>query len=95
MATWTYRHHPGHGSTDHLAAEIIARAARILGLDGAEQAVRQTAGYAPAAVPMRAAVTLRGDGRSVRPAMTRAIRDARDEMPCRTSCCISIEQVSL
>ena len=94
LRAYTYRHHPGRGSTDHLADEVIARAARILGLPGADAYVRQAAGYDAHAVPMpRPRVTLWGA--DARKRMEAALVEARAAMPCRVSCVIAVEEIDV
>lgn len=87
---YIYRHRPGHGSTDHLAPEVISRAARILGLAGAQEAVNRHAGFAPKTAGEAATVRL-PKGRGVLERMRNALSEARDEMPCKVSLCIEVE----
>lgn len=87
----TYRHREGFGRTDHLADEIIVRAARILGLCG-DRPVAEAAGFASHAVGQTHAVRLRGADAKKR--MRAALRAARAEMPCRTDCRIDVVGVT-
>lgn len=83
MATYyEYVHRAGYGRDDHMADEIIARAARHLGMD-TDGYLAQAVGLASHAVPMdRARVRLRAE-RGVRARMQRALRDARREVLSR------------
>ncbi len=86
---YEYVHRPGYGRDDHMADEIIARAARILGLAGAGQYVQAATGMAPHPVPMgRARVSL-PSGLGVRARMEAALREARTEVVCR-DCAIEV-----
>lgn len=87
---YIYRHRPGRGSTDHLAPEVISRAARILGLAGAAEAVNRHAGFAPKAAGEAATVCLPKEKGTLE-RMRDALNEARDEMPCRVSLCIEVE----
>lgn len=82
MTHYRYRHQPGYGGHDHMADEIIARAARRLGLDTGAY-ITQAAGYAAHGVPMAHAVVRLPVGRGVQRRMADALRWARLEVTCR------------
>ena len=75
---YEYAHRAGYGRDDHRANELIARAARLLGLDTGMR-VAQCIGLASHAVPMGGA-TVRLDGAKARTRMIRALREARTEI---------------
>lgn len=88
---YVYNNKQGYGHTDHLAPEVIARAARLLGLAGADEAVLQHAGFASHAVGVSSSVRLpyaKGVGKR----MQKALDAAREEMPCRVSTCIEVQR---
>lgn len=94
MATreyYCYVHRSGYGQHDHLAGEVIARAARRLGLDIGDR-VAQCVGLASHAVPMVQATVQLAPVKGVRERMARALLSARAEMPIRVSCSIEIER---
>lgn len=84
---YEYAHLAGYGREDHLADEVIARAARALGLDGADAYIAEAVGLASHAVGNRALVRMPA-GPGVRLRMERALRTARTEI--RADCRIVV-----
>lgn len=94
MAHYEYMHRAGYGPDDHRAAEVIARAARALGLSGAAHAVAQQSGFAPHPVGIGYCVRMPACP-GVRRTMEAALRRARRELgrvDCRIDVvCVEIE----
>lgn len=89
MSYYTYESRPGYGRDDHMADEIIARAARRLGLAGAERFILQAAGFVSHAVGESAEVRIEGTP-GTRRRMERALSAARREVmrpDCRIVIC--------
>jgi hypothetical protein len=81
-------HRAGYGSDGHLAPEVIARAARHLGLVGDDE-VHRHIGHA--ASPAEEARTVRLDvGPGIRARMVAALSAARGEFERRPGCCIEV-----
>jgi len=92
-AYYHYHHAPGYGRDDHMAGEVIARAARQLGYD-TDHLIAQHMGLAAHAVPIgscdvRVPATLGVQGR-VRRRMTRALARAYREFARRPDCTIYV-----
>lgn len=83
-------HHAGYGRDDHLADEVIARAARILGLSGADGYIAAAAGFASHACPMEHAVVRLPVARGVAVRLRAAVRRAKREYLRRPDCCIAV-----
>jgi hypothetical protein len=90
VSRYEYVHRRGYGGDDHLAEEVIARAARILGAQDAAERVAQCVGLQSHAVPMAAGTYAIDAGPGVRARMERALRAAYSEMPCRVDCLIEV-----
>jgi hypothetical protein len=86
---YTYVHRPGYGRDDHMAPEILARAAAILGLQGADHAVAQALGLEGHACPLGIPEIRISSGQGVRGRMAAALRQARRDSP-RRDCLIEI-----
>lgn len=85
---YEYHHAHGYGRDDHMADEIIARAARRLGEDTGRY-IAQAAGLASHSVPMRSMSVRLPAGPGVRARMERALHEARQEV-ARRDCAISV-----
>jgi hypothetical protein len=85
---YEYKHREGYGSDDHMANEIIARAARQLGFEVDDQ-IAQCVGLANHSVPMTRFTVRSDDGPNVREKMERALRLAKNEV-LRRNCCIEV-----
>lgn len=79
-AHYEYVHQAGYGRDDHRADELIARAARILGLDGSHAYVAASVGLVSHAVPMGRAQVRLPAVRGARARMVSALRAARREI---------------
>lgn len=90
---YTYRHRAGYGRDDHMADEIIARAARRLGGDTAGY-IAQAVGLASHAVPMDSLRVSLPAAAGVRRRMERALRLASREVP-RRDCRIDVVRVTV
>lgn len=77
--TYEYEHRAGYGRDDHMAEELIARAARQLGLDTSDR-IAQCIGLASHPVPMGTSTVRLAAGRGVRQRMSRALRAAHEEI---------------
>lgn len=84
---YTFRHFPGHGRDDHMADEIIARAARRLGLD-TDARIRQHIGFASHSVPMGGIVISVPVARGAKARMLRALRAAKAEITAKYISCL-------
>lgn len=78
-AHYEYVHRAGYGRMDHLADEIIARAARRLGASGADGYIAACVGLASHSVPMAGASFRLPAGPGVRRKMISALRAAEKE----------------
>ena len=79
MSYYTYQHVPGWGRDDHMASEIIARAATHLGIGGASREVAAAAGLASHSAPHVVEVRLPVE-RGVANRMRGALRRAKSEV---------------
>jgi hypothetical protein len=79
---YEYRHLAGHGRDDHMAGEIIARAARQLGMDS-DGYIAAAAGLASHAVPLADPCVRLPSAPGVRMRMERALEAARREVSRR------------
>lgn len=77
---YEYVHRPGFGRADHLADEIIARAARHLGARGCDGYIAACVGLASHAAPMPGASVRLAAGPGVRRRMVAALRAAEREL---------------
>lgn len=77
---YEYLHQPGYGRDDHRADELIARAARILGLDGAHARVAASVGLVSHSVPMGSVFVRLPARRGTKARMVSALRSARAEI---------------
>ena len=84
---YTYQHREGYGSDDHMADEIICRAARQLGIDTGT-AIAAAVGLASHAVGDSHRVEI-PSGPGVAARMRSALRRARQEVG-RNDCCIEV-----
>lgn len=87
---YTYVHRAGYGRDDHMAAELISRAARQLGLDTGDS-IAQHVGLASHPVPLSSGEVRLASGPGVRAKMTRAMRVARAELVRRPDCVIEVQ----
>lgn len=88
-ARYEYQHYAGYGRDDHMADEIIARAARHLGFDGAGEYVLAARGFVSHAVPMGSPVVSLPCCPGVRRRMLSALRKAMREV-LSNDCAISV-----
>lgn len=77
---YEYVHQPGYGRDDHRASELIARAARILGVGGAGAYVAQALGLASHPVPIGSPVVRLPCERGAKTRMVAALRAAHREI---------------
>lgn len=88
MAYYEYIHRAGYGRDDHMADEIIARAARILGY-AADGYIARAAGLASHPVPLGGVTVRLQADRGARQRMLSALRATRREV-LSNDCHISI-----
>lgn len=80
MSYYEYRHYAGYGRHDHMADEIIARAAAYLGADGAGEHLLRCVGLADHAVGDMGCTVRMPYAPGVRAQMERALRQAYGDM---------------
>ena len=76
---YEYVHRPGYGRMDHLADEVVARAARRLGTSGTDEYIAACVGLASHTVPMAGVSVRLPSGPGVRRRMVAALRAAERE----------------
>jgi hypothetical protein len=89
----TLWHAAGYGRDDHLAGEVIARAARILGWVDADDYIMAAVGMGAHAVPQGNPQIRVPYSPAAKRAMERAIRDARHEFARRPDCSVSVRRL--
>lgn len=90
MRYYTYEHRPGWGRDDHLADEVIARAARQLGIAGTGSYIAQHLGLASHPCPNGTAEVRVAAVRGAKARMRGALRRARREFRRNPDCAIVI-----
>lgn len=87
---YEYVHHAGYGRDDHMADELIARAARQLGLATGSR-IAQACGLASHSVPMGSCTVRMPAERGTAARMRAALRRARSELRGYVDCSISVD----
>ena len=89
MSTYEYQHRAGYGRDDHLADELIARAARQLGCD-VDARIAAHAGFISHPCPIGAGTVRLPVERGTRARMEGALRRARNEFLHRPDCAVVV-----
>jgi hypothetical protein len=93
MKYYEYRHIPGYGRADHMADELIARAARQLGYTEAQGYIAAACGFASHPVPQGSCTVRLPVARGTAARMRGALRRARREFLRDPDCWIAVAKV--
>ena len=87
---YEYRHRPGYGRDDHMADEVIARAARRLGSGGCDDHIAASLGLVSHPVPLGGVEYRMPAAPGVRRRMERALSAAQQEFARRQDCWVYV-----